>query len=109
MLIQKRILQSALAITLLSLFFTTTLTAGEPLKTERIDGVKPKNVVFILSDDHRYDVMGFMGHPFVKTSHMDAMAKGGVHYKNAFVTTSLCSPSRASILNRTLHAQSWCR
>lgn len=65
---------------------------------EQIPGARPRNVVFILSDDHRYDAMSFMGHPFAKTPHMDAMAKNGVHLKNAFVTTSLCSPSRASIL-----------
>lgn len=65
---------------------------------EKIEGAKPRNVVFILSDDHRYDAMSFMGHPFAKTPNMDAMAKNGTHLKNAFVTTSLCSPSRASIL-----------
>ncbi len=64
----------------------------------KVEGAKPRNVVFILSDDHRYDAMSFMGHPFAKTPRMDAMARGGVHLKNAFVTTSLCSPSRASIL-----------
>jgi len=63
-----------------------------------IEGVKPRNVVFILSDDHRYDAMSFMGHPLAETPHLDALASGGVHLKNAFVTTSLCSPSRASIL-----------
>jgi len=42
--------------------------------------------------------MSFMDHQFAQTPHMDAMAKSGVHLKNAFVTTSLCSPSRASIL-----------
>jgi len=68
------------------------------LKVERIDGASPRNVIFILVDDHRYDAMGFLGHPFLKTPHMDAMAKTGVYLKNAFVTTSLCSPSRASIL-----------
>ncbi|GAB5402744.1 MAG: sulfatase [Aureliella sp.] len=66
--------------------------------SEKLVGAKPRNVVFILSDDHRYDAMSFMGHPFAKTPHMDAMAKNGAHLKNAFVTTSLCSPSRASIL-----------
>lgn len=60
--------------------------------------VTPRNVVFILSDDHRFDAMGFMGHPLAITPQMDAMAAEGVHLKNAFVTTSLCSPSRASIL-----------
>lgn len=62
------------------------------------DGISPRNVVFILTDDHRYDAMGFMGHPFLETPHLDSLAKNGVHLKNAFVTTSLCSPSRASIL-----------
>ena len=65
---------------------------------KKIAGAKPRNVVFILSDDHRYDAMSFMGHVFAKTPHMDAMARKGVHLKNALVTTSLCSPSRASIL-----------
>ena len=62
------------------------------------EGVKPRNVVFILTDDHRYDAMGFMEHPFLETPHMDSLATNGVHLKNAFVATSLCSPSRASIL-----------
>jgi N-acetylglucosamine-6-sulfatase len=63
-------------------------------------GVHPRNVIFILFDDHRYDFMGF--HPgapkWLKTPAMDRMAAGGAHIANAFVTTSLCSPSRASIL-----------
>jgi N-acetylglucosamine-6-sulfatase len=60
---------------------------------------KPKNVIFILSDDHRYDFMGFTGKvPWLKTPAMDKMAMEGAHIQNAFVTTSLCSPSRASIL-----------
>ncbi|MBN1764128.1 MAG: sulfatase [Sedimentisphaerales bacterium] len=60
---------------------------------------RPKNVIFILSDDHRYDFMGFMGTPeFLQTPNMDRMAREGLHLQNAFVSTSLCSPSRASIL-----------
>lgn len=63
------------------------------------DARKPMNVVFILSDDHRYDYMGFMGTiPWLETPSMDRMAREGAHIKNAFVTTSLSSPSRASIL-----------
>ena len=60
----------------------------------------PRNVVLILSDDHRYDFMSFMkgAPPFLRTPALDRMAKEGVHVRNAFVTTSLCSPSRASIL-----------
>jgi len=59
------------------------------------------NIVYILSDDHRWDFFGAMGHPWLKgaTPHMDRMAQSGAHFRNAFVTTSLCSPSRASILS----------
>ncbi len=64
-----------------------------------------RNLVFILSDDHRYDMMSAMGHPWLKTPHLDRMLKQGAHLKNAFVTTSLCSPSRASILSgQYMHA-----
>ena len=68
------------------------------VKATKIPGSKPRNVVFILADDHRYDAMSFLGHQFAETPQLDAMARNGVHMKNAFVTTSLCSPSRASIL-----------
>jgi N-acetylglucosamine-6-sulfatase len=59
-----------------------------------------RNVIFILSDDHRYDMMGF--HPnapeWLETPSLDRMAREGAFLENAFVTTALCSPSRASIL-----------
>ncbi len=58
----------------------------------------PRNILFVLADDHRYDAMSFIGHPYLETPNLDRLARGGVHCKNAFVTTSLCSPSRASIL-----------
>ena len=58
----------------------------------------PRNILFVLADDHRHDALSFMGHPYLETPHLDRLARGGVHCKNAFVTTSLCSPSRASIL-----------
>ncbi|MBW3538820.1 MAG: sulfatase [Planctomycetes bacterium] len=72
--------------------------AGQDLEPARIGGAARHNVIFILVDDLRYDALGFMGHPFLKTPHIDALARGGTHFRNAFVTTSLCSPSRASIL-----------
>jgi len=60
----------------------------------------PENVVFIFSDDHRYDYMGFheRAPDFLETPNLDRMRREGVHLANAFVGTSLCSPSRASIL-----------
>ena len=72
---------------------------GSPQKLQAIPGQKKMNVIFILTDDHRYDFMGFTGKlPGQQTPNMDKMAKQGAHFTNAFVTTSLCSPSRASIL-----------
>jgi N-acetylglucosamine-6-sulfatase len=57
------------------------------------------NIIFILADDHRYDAMGFMKKiQGLETPGLDLMAQEGAHIKNAFVSTALCSPSRASIL-----------
>ena len=57
------------------------------------------NVVFILTDDQRWDQMSCAGHPYLKTPHLDRIASEGVYFENMFVTTSLCSPSRASFLS----------
>src|SRR5271156_5265417 len=57
------------------------------------------NVVVIITDDQRWDCMGCAGHPYLKTPNIDRLAHEGVLFKNAFCTTSLCSPSRASILS----------
>ena len=87
-------------LTLFTLLFCVAVACGaEPGPLERIDGAKPRNVIYILTDDHRYDVMSYMGHPWVETPHMDAMARNGVHFASGFVTTALCSPSRASVLS----------
>lgn len=58
------------------------------------------NVVFILSDDHRHDFIGCADScpSFLETPAFDRMASEGAYFRNAFVSTSLCSPSRASIL-----------
>ena len=52
----------------------------------------------MLCDDLRWDCLGCAGHPHLKTPHIDRLAKDGVFFQNAFCTTSLCLPSRASIL-----------
>ena len=67
---------------------------------------KTPNVIFILSDDHRHDFMSFMDQSpdFLETPNLDRIASRGTHLQNAFVTTSLCSPSRATILTgRFMH------
>src|SRR4051794_19748853 len=56
------------------------------------------NIIFILVDDLRWDDLGCAGHPFSRTPNIDRLAREGAMFRNAFATTPLCSPSRASIL-----------
>lgn len=56
------------------------------------------NIVVILFDDLRWDALGCVGHPFVKTPNIDRIAQHGAIMANTFVTTPLCSPSRGSFL-----------
>ncbi len=56
------------------------------------------NILFLLTDDVRWDDLGCAGHPFSRTPHIDRLAREGVMFRNAFATTPLCSPSRASFL-----------
>jgi len=58
---------------------------------------KQPNIIFLLTDDQRADTMGCAGNTIIQTPNMDALAANGVRFKNAFVTTSICASSRASI------------
>jgi arylsulfatase A-like enzyme len=57
------------------------------------------NIIFLLTDDHRWDALGAMGNKLIKTPHLDKLAAGGALFKNAYVTTSICCVSRASLLS----------
>ncbi|MFZ5829292.1 MAG: sulfatase [Planctomycetota bacterium] len=78
-----------LLLTACATFFGTIAAAAE----------KRPNVIFILTDDQRSDMLSCAGHPFLKTPHLDQLAAEGALFRNMFVTTSLCSPSRASFLS----------
>jgi arylsulfatase A-like enzyme len=80
-------------------FLQTAAAAG--MATAFACGRTPRrpNVVFILTDDQRWDCLGVAGHPFLKTPNLDRIANEGVRFANAFATHSLCSPSRASFLS----------
>jgi N-acetylglucosamine-6-sulfatase len=60
--------------------------------------MKQPNIVVLLVDDLRWDELGCTGHPFVRTPHIDRIAHEGMRFRNAFCTTPLCSPVRASLL-----------
>ena len=80
-------------LTFIFLFLSTVGLSAADKETKR------PNVLFILTDDQRFDALSCMGHPHLKTPHIDRLAKEGLLFKNHYCTTSLCSPSRASILS----------
>ncbi len=57
------------------------------------------NVVLIISDDQGWTDFGFMGHPVVRTPHLDRLASQGLVFPNGYVTAPLCRPSLASIMS----------
>jgi len=57
------------------------------------------NILFFLIDDQRNDTLGCAGHPILKTPVVDSLAAEGVRFENAFVTTSICAASRATIFS----------
>ena len=67
------------------------------LRSDLLAAERP-NVLFVLCDDLRQDALGCYGSKHVRTPNIDAIAARGVRFQNSFCTTSLCSPSRASIL-----------
>jgi len=79
--------------TLLTTLGTLVVTTASAQETAH----RP-NIVMIVVDDMRWDDLGCMGHPFVKTPNIDRVANEGVKFTNAFCTTPLCSPVRGSIL-----------
>jgi arylsulfatase A-like enzyme len=56
------------------------------------------NIIFILTDDQRWDALGFSGNNIIQTPEMDRLASEGIYFQNAFVTTPICAASRASLL-----------
>jgi len=56
------------------------------------------NVLFITSDQHRFDAVGYMGHPDVQTPNLDRLAASGVVFERCYVTNPVCMPSRATLL-----------
>jgi N-acetylglucosamine-6-sulfatase len=81
----------------LSLICLLAFFMSPVLGADRSAGSRP-NIVVVLVDDLRWDDFGAAGHPFVETPNIDRVAREGARFLNAFATTPLCSPSRASIL-----------
>ncbi len=59
--------------------------------------MEAKNLLFILSDQHRWDAAGCCGHPVVQTPHLDSLAARGARFTNAYTNSPICVPARASL------------
>jgi N-acetylglucosamine-6-sulfatase len=85
---------------LLAALLAATCTAPDPSPNNpAAAGERGRpNMVMVLVDDMRWDDMRVAGHPFIDTPNMDRLAREGARFTNAFATTPLCSPSRATFL-----------
>ncbi|MEM6883430.1 MAG: sulfatase-like hydrolase/transferase [Verrucomicrobiota bacterium] len=75
--------------------FALILTACQPASSTKSPFLEKPNIIFILTDDQRWDSVGFMGNEIVHTPNLDRLADVAHVFKNAFVTSAICTPSRA--------------
>ncbi|MEM9683227.1 MAG: sulfatase-like hydrolase/transferase [Pseudomonadota bacterium] len=59
--------------------------------------MKPRNILFIMSDQHQGKASGCYGHPFVRTPNIDALAGRGTRFASAYTNSAICVPARAVI------------
>lgn len=79
-----------------SILLVSTLICMAMLTACKGEEEKP-NIIFILTDDQRWDALGLAGNPIIQTPHMDQLAEAGLYFPNAFVTTPICAASRATL------------
>lgn len=71
---------------------------GDSPQPTASESANQPNIIFVLIDDQRLDFLSSRGHPWIKTPNIDELVERSLYFDRAYVTTSLCSPSRASIL-----------
>lgn len=79
-------------------FLLSSLIAAGQKKTAKPITKKRPNIIFILADDHAYQAISAYGSKLIKTPNIDRIAREGALMQDAYVTNSVCSPSRAVIL-----------
>ena len=68
-----------------------------PASAQAVDA-KPPNIILVMADDQGYGDTGYTGHPFLKTPHLDAMAKESIVFNRFYAGAPVCSPTRASVM-----------
>lgn len=77
----------------------TASSASTSTGPQARDGIqKPPNIILLVTDDQRWDALGAYGNNIIHTPNIDRMASEGILFENMFVTTSICAPSRATIM-----------
>lgn len=79
-----------------SILFSLLIPLGSFAK--EIKKEKLPNILFILTDDQRWDAMGYAGNTIIQTPEIDRLAREGMYFRNAFASTPISAASRASIL-----------
>ncbi|KKN21824.1 hypothetical protein LCGC14_0921490 [marine sediment metagenome] len=92
----QRYMKKYFVAALLTFFLSISINYAVAQESQRT-GKKP-NIIFILTDDQRFDALGYAGNTLISTPEMDKLAKEGTYFENAMVTTPICAASRASIL-----------
>ena len=57
-----------------------------------------KNLLFIVTDQQRFDALGFAGNTVIKTPNLDRLARQGAYFRNAYTPCAVCGPARSSML-----------
>ncbi len=95
--IMKEKLKNLRSIGILSILFVLSFSisgcSGKPVETE-----KPPNLLFLMTDQQRFDALSYAGNTVLETPNMDRLAKEGAWFKNAYTPCAVCTPARASIL-----------
>jgi len=75
--------------------------AAQPDRPARDIPDNVRNVLVIMTDQHRTDTIGCLGNPHARTPVIDAMGETGFAFTNCFTPTAICTPARASLLTPT--------
>lgn len=94
----NRVVKKGLLGVLLSLFVLGNMQKATAQNTGAAPAVRP-NIIFILTDDQRWDALGYAGNAIIQTPEMDKLAASGTYFSHAVVTTPICAASRASIFS----------
>src|SRR4051812_21991052 len=72
--------------------------APDPTVTRAATGARRRNILFVTTDQQRFDSLGITGNPYTRTPSIDALAHDGLLYRRAHVQNVVCMPSRTTML-----------